>query len=143
MPKTTINFRHELNDSSVFSFGKFNVNKRTLKSLVCILFFALFFSSGLFAADGIAVLDSTGTKILELVSAVWVKALLVVALIIEFGVIAFGSAQGEGGIIKKVLPWIIGTAGILGATSIVNFFFKSVTPEALAYVKETVKIFAV
>lgn len=93
----------------------------------------MFCSSGLFA-EGIPVLDTAGTKILELVSATWVKALLVVALIIEFGVIAFGNAQGEGGIIKKVLPWIIGTAGILGATSIVNFFFSGITQEGLSMV---------
>ncbi len=103
---------------------------------------AIFFSSGLFADDGIAVLDSAGSKILELVSATWVKALLVVALIIEFGVIAFGNAQGEGGIIKKMLPWVIGTAGILGATSIVNFFFSNVTQESLSMVVETAKVFA-
>ena len=56
----------------------------------------------------------------------WVKALLTVALVIEFGVCAFGNAQGEGGMIKKVLPWIIGTAGILGASSIVDYFFNNV-----------------
>lgn len=92
--------------------------------LLSICFTSLF-------ADGIPVLDNAGNKILELVGATWVKALLVVALIIEFGVIAFGNAQGEGGIIKKVLPWIIGTAGILGATSIVNFFFSGITPANL------------
>ena len=107
-----------------------------------MLFISLFCSSGLFA-DGIPVLDNAGTKILELVSATWVKALLVVALIIEFGVIAFGNAQGEGGIIKTVLPWIIGTAGILGATSIVNFFFSGITQEQLSIIPmEAITLFA-
>lgn len=84
------------------------------------------------AAGGIAVLDSAGDKIIGLIGAKWVKALLAVALIIEFGVVAFGNAQGEGGVFKKVLPWIIGTAGILGATSIVNFFFGGVNVENLS-----------
>lgn len=110
-------------------------NKKALKSVLCMLFIFLFCTSNVFA-DGIAVLDEAGTKILELVSAIWVKALLVVALIIEFGVIAFGNAQGEGGMIKKVLPWIIGTAGILGATSIVNFFFSGISQESLGMVQE-------
>lgn len=100
-------------------------------------------TSGLFADGGIEVLDDAGNKIIELVSATWVKALLVVALIIEFGVIAFGNAQGEGGIIKKVLPWIIGTAGILGATSIVNFFFSNVTSEALAMTEPIVEALSI
>lgn len=100
--------------------------------MLCLLLVCLFATSGVFADDSIAVLDTAGNKILSLVNAKWVKALLVVALIIEFGVVAFGGAQGEGGIIKKVLPWIIGTAGILGATSVVNFFFKGITQESLS-----------
>lgn len=92
-------------------------------------------------AEGIEVLDSAGESILALVSAKWVKALLVVALIIEFGVIAFGNAQGEGGVIKKVLPWIIGTAGILGATSIVNFFFSGITQEELTMATDVIQAF--
>ncbi len=95
----------------------------------------------MFADDGIAVLDSAGNKILSLVGSIWVKALLVVALIIEFGVIAFGNAQGEGGMVKKVLPWILGTAGILGATSIVNFFFSGITQEQLAIATDVVQTF--
>ena len=82
--------------------------------------------------SSIAVLDNAGNKILALIGAKWVKALLALALVIEFGVIAFGNAQGEGGMIKKVLPWIIGTAGVLGATSIVNFFFSGISQEALS-----------
>ena len=116
-------------------------DKKTVKSAICILLIALFCSSGLFADDGIAVLDHAGQSILDLVGAKWVKALLVVALIVEFGVIAFGNAQGEGGMVKKVLPWIIGTAGILGATSIVNFFFGSVTQEALSMATDVVQTF--
>ena len=105
-----------------------------------VLFFC---ASGLFAqsSDSIEVLDSAGNKILSLVGSIWVKALLVVALIIEFGVIAFGNAQGEGGMIKKVLPWILGTAGILGATSIVNFFFSGITQEQLTMVTEAAQTF--
>mgnify|MGYP003292892472 CR=1 FL=1 len=98
----------------------------------------LFCSSGVFAADSITVLDTAGDKILNLIGAKWVKALLCVALVIEFGVVAFGNAQGEGGTIKKLLPWILGTAGILGATSIVNFFFSNVSQENLSMLLENI-----
>ncbi len=104
----------------------------------------IFCASGLFAqssGESIAVLDSAGNKILSLIGSVWVKALLVIALVIEFGVVAFGNAQGEGGMIKKVLPWILGTAGILGATSIVNFFFSGITQEQLTMASDVVKSF--
>lgn len=105
---------------------------------MCLAFVGviLFVETGnVFAAgDSIEVLDSAGQKILDLLGAKWVKALLCLALVIEFGVVAFGGAQGEGGMIKKVLPWIIGTAGILGAASIVNFFFSGISQEDLALV---------
>lgn len=132
MPRKT-NLNPSLMDKSEFCFGNRKISRKAFKTILCMLFLSLFCSSSLFA-EGIPVLDGAGTKILELVGAVWVKALLVVALIIEFGVIAFGNAQGEGGIIKKVLPWIIGTAGILGATSIVNFFFSGISPENLSII---------
>lgn len=117
-------------------------DKKALKILGCMLLICFGCTSNMFAAgNGIAVLDDAGTKILELVGSPWVKALLVVALIIEFGAIAFGNAQGEGGMVKKVLPWIIGTAGILGATSIVNFFFSGISQEALTMldIEETIE----
>ena len=104
---------------------------RKSKYLVLLVVFAVLCSSGAFAAQSIGILDSVGDKIIGLIGSRWVKAILAVALIVEFGVIAWGNAQGQGDIMKKVLPWVIGTAGILGATSIVNFFFSNVKPEAL------------
>lgn len=104
---------------------------RKIKYLVLLAVFAIVCSSGAFAAQSIGILDSVGDKIIGLIGSRWVKAILAVALIVEFGVIAWGNSQGQGDIMKKVLPWVIGTAGILGATSIVNFFFSNVKPEAL------------
>lgn len=77
------------------------------------------------ATETIEELDDWGEKILGLIGSGWVKALMTVALVIEFGIIGFGNAQGEGGIFKKVLPWTIGTVGILGASSITSFFWGS------------------
>lgn len=108
-------------------------NKWTIM-YIAMIFCTLFLSTTGIFAEGIAVLDTAGEKILSLIGAKWVKALLAVALVIEFGAAAFGAAQGEAGIIKKVLPWIIGTAGILGATSIVNFFFSGIEQENLSYI---------
>lgn len=108
---------------------------------MCLAFMGIIFfveTGNVFAADSIQVLDDAGQKILDLIGAKWVKALLAVALVIEFGVVAFGNAQGEGGMVKKVLPWIIGTAGILGATAIVNFFFSNVSQEDLSLISPAV-----
>ena len=104
-----------------FSFG------RLAKLLVMALVLAAVFASPIFA-EGIDKLDQLGTKVIGLLNAKWLKAILALGLVIEFGVIAFGNAQGEGGMMKKVLPWVIGTAGILAATSIVGFFFSNIDP---------------
>ena len=77
----------------------------------------LFCSSGVFAQESIAVLDTAGDKILKLISSKWVKAVLCVALVIEFGVVAFGNAQG------------------------VNFFFSNVSQESLGMISEPVNEF--
>lgn len=116
----------------------FEMNRRTIQLFIVCAALFIFGTSGLFAEDSIAVLDDAGNKLLSLIGSTWVKAFLCIALVIEFGVVAFGNAQGEGGVIKKVLPWIVGTAGILGATSIVNFFFSNISSEELGYITTTV-----
>lgn len=118
--------RNEIPDANVSGGEKTWRNAGMAKVLfVMIVLFAA--ACPVFADEGIPVLDKMGNKIIDLINARWVRALLALALVIEFGVIAFGNVQGEGGMIKKVLPWIIGTAGILGACSIVGFFFKGTT----------------
>ena len=98
---------------------------RIAKLLVMALIVGII-ASPLFAAETIKALDDMGTKVIGLLNARGLKAILAFALVIEFGVIAFGNSQGEGGMVKKVLPWIIGTGGILAATSIVGFFMGGV-----------------
>ena len=116
--------------TKAIEFG--NKNKDVIKCLVMVGLVMFLTSSEIFAAEAtIAVLDNAGDQIIKLITAKWVKALLTVALVIEFGVCAFGNAQGEGGMVKKVLPWIIGTAGILGSTSIVKFFFTNIESSGL------------
>ena len=124
--KTFSNFNFK---TKAIEFG--NKNKDVIKCLVMVGLVMFLTSSEIFAEDTIAVLDKAGDQIIKLITAKWVKALLTVALVIEFGVCAFGNAQGEGGMVKKVLPWIIGTAGILGSTSIVKFFFTNIEASGL------------
>ena len=87
----------------------------TILVLGCVSAFA--------AGDSIEELDTWGEKILGLATAPWVRSLMTVALIIEFGIIGFGNTQGEGGMFKKVWPWLVGTVGIMGASSIADFFW--------------------
>ena len=122
----------ELTPTELAGPDKGVLSGRLAKLLVVALVFGFIAASPLFAAETIDKLDNFGDKIISLLDAKWLKAILALGLVIEFGVIAFGNSQGEGGMVKKVLPWIIGTGGILAATSIVSFVFKGVTAGSTA-----------
>ena len=71
------------------------------------------------SGESIAELDSWADKILELFQSSWVKAILLVALIVEaIGMVLAGQQGGGGQMIKKFAPWIIGTIILLSASSI-------------------------
>ncbi len=75
------------------------------------------------SSETIDTLDSWGTKILDLLSGTWVKVILLVALIIEaIGMVIAGQQGGGGAMVKKFLPWIIGTIVLLSASGIVSYF---------------------
>ena len=85
--------------------------------------------------DSIVELDNWADKILELFQSSWVKAILLVALIVE----AIGMV-----LIKKFAPWIIGTIILLSASSICSYFLGDLSFEvSLApVVQETVSAMA-
>ena len=66
------------------------------------------------SGDSIVELDNWADKILELFQSSWVKAILLVALIVEaIGMVLAGQQGGGGQMIKKFGPWIIGTIILL------------------------------
>ena len=75
------------------------------------------------SGDSIVELDNWADKILELFQSSWVKAILLVALIVEaIGMVLAGQQGGGGQMIKKFGPWIIGTIILLSASSICSYF---------------------
>ncbi len=75
------------------------------------------------SGDSIVELDNWADKILELFQSSWVKAILLVALIVEaIGMVLAGQQGGGGQMIKKFAPWIIGTIILLSASSICSYF---------------------
>ena len=81
-------------NKSVTDFG--SKNKGVLKCLFMVCLVLFMSSANIFAADAtIAVLDNAGESILSLITAKWVRALLTVALVIEFGICAFFYLKGE------------------------------------------------
>ena len=82
------------------------------------------------SGESIAELDTWADKILELFQSSWVKAILLVALIVEaIGMVLAGQQGGGGQMIKKFAPWIIGTIILLSASSICSYFLDGLSFE--------------
>lgn len=82
------------------------------------------------SGESISELDSWAEKILELFQSPWVKAILLVALIVEaIGLVLAGQQGGGGQMLKKFAPWVIGTLILLSASSICSYFLKDLSFE--------------
>ena len=77
----------------------------------------------IFAEDTIGQLDTWANKILSLFQSSWVKAILLVALIVEaIAMVVAGRNGGGGEMLKRFAPWIIGTIVLLSASGITTYF---------------------
>jgi hypothetical protein len=76
------------------------------------------------AQDGISELDDWGEKIVGLIQSGWIEAICALAFAIEAGACIFVGRQ-EPGLIKKFIPWMVGTVGLLAAPSVTSFFFAA------------------
>lgn len=115
-------------------------NKRFLVFALIMCAFALptFATS---SGDSIVELDNWADKILELFQSSWVKAVLLVALIVEaIGMVVAGQQGGGGQMLKKFAPWIIGTIVLLSASSICSYFLKDLSFEVamLPQIQQTI-----
>jgi hypothetical protein len=94
--------------------------------LVMVLFFVIITPT--FAAETITQLETWSNKVLSLFQSTWVKAILLIALIVEaIGVVVAGRNGGGGEILKKFAPWIIGTIILLSASGICSYFLDGLS----------------
>lgn len=102
-----------------------DVSKKVI--VFCVLFFAVM--TPIFCqSNQITQLDSWATKVLELFQSTWVKAILLIALIVEaIGVVVAGQQGGGGQMLKKFAPWIIGTIVLLSASGICTYFLQDLS----------------
>jgi hypothetical protein len=75
------------------------------------------------SSEGIKELDDWGTNVMSLITSSWVQAICALAFAIEAGAMIYAGRQGESGVVKKFIPWMIGTIGLLSASAITGFFF--------------------
>ena len=111
----------------------FNKLKRTVTSkqfIICMVMLCACVPTFAASNDSIVELDNWADKILELFQSSWVKAILLVALIVEaIGMVLAGQQGGGGQMIKKFAPWIIGTIILLSASSICSYFLGDLSFE--------------
>lgn len=112
------------------------------KGYIMFALMAIFTVSGAFAGgDSIEQLDQWGTKIMNLFTSPWLKALVCVAIIIEaVGMIYAGQNGGGAQVIKKFAPIIIGSVILLAAQGIVTYFLGSLSYENFSYITPTQQI---
>jgi len=92
------------------------------KKIVLILCMIFLLCVSVFAQDKIGKLDTWAQRIVNLLTATWLKAICIIALVgICVGMIVAG--RNEPGLIKKFIPWLIGTIVLLSAADIVKYFF--------------------
>ncbi|WP_407398131.1 TrbC/VirB2 family protein, partial [Treponema sp.] len=112
------------------SFKKTVTSKKfiTVAAVLALCVVPTFAASG--SGESIVELDNWADKILELFQSSWVKAILLVALIVEaIGMVLAGQQGGGGQMIKKFAPWIIGTIILLSASSICSYFLDDLNFE--------------
>lgn len=126
---------------------KMRMDRRTKQFMFFFLVFALVFSSSSFAAGNgnfsITALDSLGDVLKGALGSVWLKAILACALVIEFGVAAWGQSKGASELVSGAVKWMFATGGMLGATGIANFIFDEVEVEDLSQLIKNMTVFIV
>lgn len=106
-----------------------NKNRKVL--LICFLLFICVFPLVAQSSGDWGVLDSVGDKLINFLSSKFLKSILGLGLAGEFGAMAVAGSQGNNELVKKILPWAIGTGGVLGATAITNYIFDGLSVDEI------------
>lgn len=114
---------------------KLQINHKAARIAVIAFILMAVLSNGAFADSGtfqITALNSLGDVLKGALGSTWLKAILATALVIEFGVAAWGQAKGASELVSGAVKWMFATGGMLGATGIANFIFDEVEVEDLS-----------
>lgn len=104
-------------------------NRDTRKTVLCVLLILLCCSS-LFAQSSSTpeLVDNWSNKLINFIGSGWVKAVALLALVVEaIGIVVGGQQGGGGAVFKKLAPWIVGTILLLMASSICNYMYEGVS----------------
>lgn len=98
------------------------------KAFVMLCLISAVFVVPTFAGDDtIGKLDEWSAKVLDIFASKWLKAVCLIALVLEaLGVVVGGQQGGGGQLIKKFAPWMIGTVIMLCASSICSYFLTDI-----------------
>ncbi|MBO4704860.1 MAG: TrbC/VirB2 family protein [Spirochaetaceae bacterium] len=122
--------RKPINNIKIAGNDRQNV-RRVIAVLILMLCCSLVFAQGGTGQNGTTgnslldgqITDWTG-KLTSFLGSNWVKAIALVALVIEAIGIVIGGQQGGGTqVFKKMAPWIIGTVILLMASGICSYMY--------------------
>ncbi len=114
---------------------KLQINRKAARIAVISFILMAVLANGAFAKTGtfqIDALNSLGDVLKGALGSTWLKAILATALVIEFGVAAWGQSKGASELVSGAVKWMFATGGMLGATGIANFIFDEVEVEDLS-----------
>lgn len=117
------------------------INRKVMRIGIISMILMCVLCSGAFAdasAFNISALDSLGGVLKGALGSTWLKAILATALVIEFGVAAWGQSKGASELVSGAVKWMFATGGMLGATGIANFIFDEVEVEDITLIINTV-----
>ena len=118
------------------------MQKKKIVLVLCMVFLVCVSAFAQGKGGAIGKLDTWGEKIVSLFTSTWLKAICIVALIsICIGMIVAG--RNEPGLIKKFIPWLIGTIVLLSASDIVKYFFNEAGSDAfnISFLTNQLKVF--
>lgn len=97
------------------------MQKKKIVLILCMIFLVCV-SAFAQKQGSIGKLDEWAQTLVNLLTSTWLKAICIIALVgICIGMIVAG--RNEPGLIKKFIPWLIGTIILLSASDIVKYFF--------------------
>lgn len=131
----------EKNKKTPALLKKPEINRKVMRISVISFLLLCVLCNGAFADTGafnISALDSLGDVLKGALASTWLKAILATALVIEFGVAAWGQSKGASELVSGAVKWMFATGGMLGATGIANFIFDEVEVEEITFIFNTV-----
>ena len=102
--------------------------RRVIAVLILMLCCSLVFAQGTSSTDLNSTMETWTGKLTSFFGSGWIKAIALVALVVEgIGIVVGGQQGGGTQVFKKMAPWIIGTVILLMASGICSYMYEGLS----------------